>query len=121
MDSRRQEKFAKLIQKDLSSIFLEKKSAWFGGRFITISNVKISPDLGYAKVYLSFLNEKNKEEAMQLMELYNRDIRRELASRIRNQVRKIPELQFYLDDALDYALHMEEVFKKLNEKKEGEE
>ncbi|HYG16260.1 MAG TPA: 30S ribosome-binding factor RbfA [Bacteroidia bacterium] len=115
MDSRRQEKFAKLIQRDLGDIFQQKSSSLFKGNFITISGVKVSPDLGYAKVYLSFFNPKNRQELMDLLEVNKREIRHELAGKIKNQVRKIPELEFYMDESLDYVQHMEDVFRKIKE------
>ena len=114
----RQEKFGKLIQKELADIFMQNRSAMFNNAFITISNVSVSPDLGYAKVYLSFFNEKNKEELLRTVELQNVPIRRELASRIRKQVRVIPELQFFIDDSLDYVFKMEKLFNEIKKKDE---
>ena len=121
MDSRRQEKFAKQIQKDLGNIFLIKKNTWFEGVFISISNVSVSPDLGYVKVYLSFLQEIDKKKFMEIIELHNKEIRKELANLIKNQVRKIPELIFFLDDSMDYVLKMEKVFKDLKKDDTTEE
>jgi len=113
MNSRRQEKFAKLVQRDLGDIFLQKTPSLFKGNFITISSVSVSPDMGYAKVYLSFFKVGNKNDLLDLVQLHKKEIRHELAAKIKNQVRKIPELEFYLDDSLDYVEHMEEVFKKI--------
>jgi ribosome-binding factor A len=113
MNSRRQEKFAKLVQRDLGDIFLQKTPSLFKGNFITISSVSVSPDMGYAKVYLSFFKVGNKKDLLDLVQLHKKEIRHELAAKIKNQVRKIPELEFYLDDSLDYVEHMEEVFKKI--------
>lgn len=111
--SRRQEKFAKLLQRDLGDIFLQKTASLFGGNFITISSVTISPDLGYAKVYLSFFKAVNKKELLDTVKLHSKEIRHEVARKIKDQVRKIPEIEFFVDDSLDYVEHMEEVFKKI--------
>lgn len=113
----RQEKIARLLQKDLGEIFQQKTNDLFNGVFITVSNVLITPDLGYAKVYLSFLNVEDKEEMVELVNFYGKDIRKILAARIKNQVRKIPELTFYVDDTLDYVWKMEKVFEKINQQK----
>lgn len=115
MDSKRQEKFARLIQKDLGEIFQMASSRLFGGAFITIREVKVTPDLGLARVYLSFFQIEDKDAMLEKVDMHNREIRHELAQRIRHQVRKIPALEFFIDDTLDYAQHMEEVFKKLHE------
>ncbi len=118
MESRRQEKFARLLQKDLGEIFQQKTNSLFGGTFITVSNVLVSPDLGYLKVYLSFLNAKDKNEKIEEIKFHSREIRKELAGRIKNQVRKIPEIEFFLDDSLDYVSKMEDLFKKIKEEEE---
>jgi len=112
----RQEKFAGLLQQELASIFMEKRSAYFGNAFITITKVTISPDLGYAKVYLSMLQVSNKDEMLNIINFHNKHIRHELAAKIRKQVRIIPELTFYIDDSLDYVFHMEKVFKDIKDK-----
>lgn len=116
MASIRQEKYAKIIQKELASIFQEKSSSLFEGAFITISHVEVSPDLGYAKILVSFLNGKNQETLFGLVQLHTKTIRHELAGRMRKQARKVPELNFILDNSLDYVQHMEEVFKRINKK-----
>ena len=120
MASIRQEKYARLIQKELASIMMEKSSSLFEGAFITISNTEVSPDLGYVKVFISFLNGKNKDYLFDLVNMHQKELRHLLAGRIRNQARKVPELHFILDDSLDYVQHMEEVFKRLNHDKPKE-
>lgn len=116
MSSIRQEKYNRLLQKELAEIFQQNSASLFENAFITVSNVIVSPDLGYAKVYISFLNVKDKEAMFGLVNFHNREIRHLLAGRIRNQARKVPELNFILDESLDYVQHMEQVFKKLNHK-----
>lgn len=114
----RQEKFGKVIQKELAGIFQAHRSEMFNNAFITISKVEVSPDLGYAKVFVSLLNSKQTDELMSMLELQKIPIRHELATKIRKQVRVIPELNFILDDSLDYVFHMEKVFQEIKKKDE---
>lgn len=114
----RQEKFGKVIQKELADIFQANRSEMFNNAFITISKVEVSPDLGYAKVFVSLLQSKNSSEMMAILEFQKKAIRHELALKIRKQVRVIPELNFILDDSLDYVFHMEKVFKEIKKKDE---
>jgi ribosome-binding factor A len=114
----RQEKFAGIIQQHLSDIFLREGNT-FNNAFITISKVEISPDLGFAKVFLSFLNATNKVELLKLINVHNKEIRHKLAIKIKNQARIVPELTFFVDESLDYVFHMEEVMKKVKEEDEN--
>jgi ribosome-binding factor A len=114
MDSKRQQKFARLIQKDLGEIFQKDIKSLFGGAFITVTTVKVTPDLSVAKVYLSFLLAQNKEQLLDDIKEKNKSIRQALANKIRHQARVIPELHFYLDDSIEYASKMDELFSKLN-------
>lgn len=116
MNSRRQEKFAKLMQKDLGDIFLQKTNTLFNGNFITISNVFVSPDMGYLKVYLSFFKPDNQKELLELIQQNKKEIRHELAKKVKNQVRKVPEIEFYIDDSLDYVEKMEGIFNDIKKK-----
>jgi len=112
----RQEKFGKVIQKELADIFQANRSELFNNAFITISKVEVSPDLSYAKVFVSLLNNNNVQEMMNILELQKKVIRHELAGKIRKQVRVIPELNFILDDSLDYVFHMEKVLQEIQKK-----
>lgn len=112
----RQEKFNKMLQKALSEIFQKEFSSLATqGTFITISGVKISPDLSIANVYISVFPESNRQNVMLNIELYHKEIRKILAQHIRNQVRIIPELRFFIDDTQDYVQQIEKIFKKLHE------
>ncbi len=82
-----------------------------------VTAVKVSPDLGVVRAYLSLYQVANKEETLDLIRFHGKDIRKQLAGRLRHQVRKIPELEFFLDESLDYAQHMDEVFRKLNQER----
>ncbi len=117
----RQEKFAKQIQRDLGSIFQEYNHSWFGGNMLTISGVQVSPDLGHARVYLSLYTVKNRQAAMELVELHAKEIRHELARKIRHEVKKVPELVFMLDDSLDYLNKLDALFAQLNKDQQKEE
>lgn len=109
----RQEKFARQVQRDLSEIFQLHRHNWLSGEFVTISGVQASPDLGHIKVYVSLYNASKKDQVLQNLELYGKEIRKELARRLKNQVKKIPELAFYEDDSLDYMNRIDAVFEKI--------
>ena len=103
MESLRQRKVARLIQKELSVIFQTQGRSLFGVRFISITIVRVSQDLSLAKIYLSFLEqEKDKKEILQLINKQNIKIRSLLSRNVRNALRKTPELRFFLDDSFDY-------------------
>lgn len=113
MESKRQQKFAKLIQKELAEVFQRECSHLFPGMYVSVSVVRVSPDLGVAKVYLSLLVGTNAKELLQEIKLNTKTIRHLLAQRIKKQVRVIPELIFFLDDTAEYAARMEQLFSSL--------
>lgn len=119
--STRTEKFNKEMQRELGVIFQSKMHEWFEGAFITVTEVSSSPDLGYLKVYLSIYNVKDRNAVMELVNLYNRHIRKELASKIRNSVRIIPELSFFEDNSLENAMKFDKLFDKLRMERESRE
>lgn len=109
------------MQKDLGEIFQRKSSDWFGGAFITVSETTVTPDLGYVKVYLSLYNVKDKDALMEEIEFRSKDIRKLLASKIRNSVRKIPELQYFEDNSLDEMNKMDALFDSIKQTKNKDE
>jgi len=111
MSSIRQEKVGELVKQELSIIFQRNTSIRFDGIFITVTIVRMSPDLGLAKVFLSFMVVKEPEEALKKIQRESNWIRKTLAGVIGKQVRRIPELNFYLDDSLDYYESVEEALK----------
>ena len=113
MESKRQQKFSKLIQKELAEVFQRECSHLFPGAYVSVSVVRVSPDLGVAKVYLSMLMGANARELLQEVKLITKTIRHLLAQRIKKQVRVIPELIFYLDDTAEYAARMDQLFSGL--------
>lgn len=101
METTRQNKIARLIQKELGDIFLLQTKA-MPGVLVSVSIVRISPDLSIAKVYLSIFPSEKAQATIDSINASAREIRYELAQKVRFQLRKIPELRFYLDDSLDY-------------------
>ena len=110
--STRQLKVARELQRDLSEIIRSKGMAAFGGAMVTVSEVRISPDLSVAKVYVSIFPSAKSAEVMHLLEDSVRTLRGELGRMIAKQLRIVPDLVFYLDTTLDYAEHIEELLKK---------
>lgn len=101
MESTRQAKIARLLQKELSEIF-RLQTAKTHGVIISVSAVRVSPDLSIAKAYISIFPSEKAPEVMKSVNASAQTIRYELAQRVRYQLRKTPALQFYLDDSLDY-------------------
>ncbi|WP_114777715.1 30S ribosome-binding factor RbfA [Botryobacter ruber] len=114
MESKRQQKFSRLIQKELAEIFQREVPHLFEGAYISVSVVRVSPDLGLARVYLSVMLAKNKETLLLEIRANTKTIRHLLAQRIKSQVRVVPELVFYLDDSAEYAAQIEKLFSNLD-------
>lgn len=111
METTRQNKIARLIQKELSDIFLLQTKAMHGV-LVSVSVVRISPDMSYARVYLSVFPSERSGEIVKNINDNMKSIRFELGNRVRHQLRIIPELKFFVDDSLDYAAHIDELLKK---------
>lgn len=111
MESTRQKKVSALIQKEMSLIF-QKLSSEFRHKLISVTIVRMSPDLGTAKIYLSIFPEDEKEEVFSDIKKSTKKLRGELGNIIKNQVRRIPELLFDIDDSLNYAERIDELLKK---------
>ncbi len=112
METLRQSKIARLLQRDLGDIFLAEARNHFDGAMITVTTVRMSRDLSSAKVFLSLFTAADKQALLGKIIAQTREIRHQLAVRIKNQVRIVPELQFHLDDSLDYIEHLDELLKK---------
>jgi len=112
MDSTRQLKVSRLIQKELGAFFQRDGKNFFGSVMITVTQVRVSPDLGVAKVYVSLFAVKDKEAVLHQIKTKTIEIRKALGEQIKKQVRVIPNLMFFLDDSLDYAEHIDELLKK---------
>ncbi|HMV07856.1 MAG TPA: 30S ribosome-binding factor RbfA [Cyclobacteriaceae bacterium] len=112
--STRQLKFARLIQKEISDIFQRDKRGILDNAFITVAEVKVSPDLGVAKIYISMMLAKDKQATLEKINSRKGEIRKALGDKIRKQVRVIPELIFYLDEVEENAQRMDSLIKNLN-------
>ncbi|MDO4511007.1 MAG: 30S ribosome-binding factor RbfA [Bacteroidales bacterium] len=122
MQSTRLEKIARLLQKELSEIF-RLETAKMGGVLVSVSTVRVSPDLSIARAYLSVFPSERAQEIMANINANEKGIRYNLAARVRYQLRKTPELHFHLDDSLDYIQHIDELLAgdaAKSEKKEEE-
>jgi ribosome-binding factor A len=119
-ESKRQKQVGKLIQVELSDIFLREGLNMINGGMVSIASVKVTPDLFEARVYLSMFQVKESEVILKKIKEQDWQIRKLLAARIRHQMRKMPTLSYYIDDTLDYVFKMEEVFKNLDIPKEEE-
>lgn len=113
MESKRQQKYAKLIQKELGEIFQKESKSLVGNAMVTVTRVMMSPDLSVARVYLSFLLANNQELFEKINDL-KKSIRKNLGNRIGKSVRIVPELAFFLDESSAYAQHMDQVISDLN-------
>jgi len=120
-ESIRQKQYNKMIGQELDAIFRKKGWTMMGKGMISISKVKITTDLQEAKVFLSMFQIDDQEKVMADIEAKNWEVRKELGARIRNSVRRIPTLKFYIDDTLDYVDRIEEVLKRVRKDDEGEE
>ncbi len=110
--STRQLKVARELQKALAEIIRSKGMAAFGGALVTVSEVRVSPDLSVAKVFVSIFPSARQEAVMGILEENNKALRGELGHIVAKQLRIVPELVFYLDTTLDYAEHIDELLKK---------
>jgi ribosome-binding factor A len=114
MESMRQQKMAKEVQKELSDIFLKRQQDLFPGQMATITQVKMTPDLGIARVYLSIFPLKNITDIFEKIELQSGEIRKVLGNRMGKRVRKIPELAFFHDDTEEEAQRIDRLIDNLN-------
>ena len=111
MQDTRQNKIARLLQKELSLIFQQQTRATHGV-MVSVTRTKISPDLSVCTAYLSIFPSERGEEILANINASNKAIRYELGTRVRNQLRIIPELRFFIDDSLDYIDRIDELLKK---------
>lgn len=112
MEGTRLNKVSRQIQKDLGEILQRQSQSLFMGKMITVTTVRVSPDLGIAKVYVSIFPTENKESTLAIIKQNSKAIRFELGQRIKNQMRIVPELAFYIDDSLDYIENIDRLLKE---------
>lgn len=113
-ESKRQQRFAGVIQQDLAEMFQRDGNSWAPGAFITVTRVRVTPDLAIARIYLSFLNTKTAQSDIESIRSKSSEIRYKLGVRIKNQARIVPQLEFFLDDTNEYVEHMDKIFEKIS-------
>ncbi|HEX2970576.1 MAG TPA: 30S ribosome-binding factor RbfA [Bacteroidales bacterium] len=111
MESTRQKKVSRLIQKELADIFIRRGNELSHGNLVSITKVRISPDLSSARVYISIFPAKNQEEVLKSVEDQNSKIRFDLGQKIRTQLRLVPEITYMIDDSLDYIDNIDRLLK----------
>jgi ribosome-binding factor A len=117
IEGKRQKQVGSVIQKELNEIFQRMNLGMIDGGMVSISDVKVTPDLLEARIYLSLFKVPDIAAAMKKIEDRHHEIKRELAARVKQQLRRIPELKFFHDDTLDHVFRMEELFKQIKEEK----
>jgi ribosome-binding factor A len=116
-EGKRQKQIGGLIQEELNKIFQRFGLNMIDGGMVSISSVKITPDLLEARVYLSFFQVADAKEALKKIQEKAGEIKRELGNQVRQQLRRIPEIKYFRDDTLDHVFRMEEIFKKISGEK----
>ncbi len=111
MESTRQQKISKQIQKDLAEILQRDCGEIFRGLLLTVTAVRVSPDFGYAKIYISVFPFDRNEEVLATLSKNNWMIRKALGSRVKNQLKVVPEIEFFLDDSLEYIENIDRAMK----------
>ncbi len=121
VEGKRQKQIAGLLNEEMNTIFQRLGLNMIDGGMVSISSVKVTPDLLEARFYLSFFQVKDIKQALQRIEDRHHEIKKELAAKVRHQLRSIPVLKFFKDDTLDHVFKMEEIFKKIEEEKKDTE
>ena len=112
MESKRQQKFAGVIQKDLAEIFRREGVNLLPNGLVTVTKVRVTSDLAIARVYLSFFN--SDDTALSTVKAHTKEIRYQLGRKIKNQARIVPQVEFFIDDTGDYVDRMDQIFDKIN-------
>ena len=112
-EGKRQKQIGGLIQEEINGIFQRMGLSIVNGAMISISTVKVTPDLLEARIYLSIFNAPDNKAVLKAVEERAWEVKKELAARVKHQLRRIPELKFFLDDTLDHVFKMEELFKQI--------
>lgn len=120
-EGKRQKQIGGLIQQEMNEIFQRLGLNMIDGGMVSISSVKITPDLLEARTYLSFFQVKDAEAALKKIEEKKWEIKKELAGRVRHQLRNIPEIKYFRDDTLDHVFKMEELFKQIKSQQSADD
>lgn len=110
-ESTRQKKVSRLIQKEIADFFLRNGNEYAHGKMISVTKVRVSPDLSFAKIYLSIFPSANQDDILLAVKDHTSKIRFELGHKVRSQLRIVPELAFYIDDSLDYIDKIDKLLK----------
>lgn len=111
MESTRQKKVSRLIQKEVADFFLKKGNEVAHGKMISVTRVRVSPDLSFAKIYISIFPSTNQKEILQTIQDHTSKIRFDLGHKVRTQLRIVPDIVFYIDDSLDYIEKIDKLLK----------
>ncbi len=120
-ESKRQRQIAQVINEEMSAIFQREGLNVINGGMVSISKVSVTPDLLEARIYLSIFKIDDPQALIEDIVARTSELRGLLGNRLKNQLRRIPELKFFNDDTLDYVFKMEEIFKKLDDEKQNKE
>jgi len=112
MESTRQNKISRLIQRELADIFQKESRTMFMGKMISVTVVRVTPDLAMAKAYISIFPTDERKEVLKQIRMANPKIRGILGRRVGKQLRVVPELEFYIDDSLDYIDNIDRLLKQ---------
>lgn len=112
METTRQQKISRQIQRDIADIFQKEAAAIVRGSMVTVTTVRVSPDFGYAKIYVSVFPFEKSAEILVGLKSNNWMIRRALGQRIRFQLKVVPELEFFIDDSLEYIENIDNLLKE---------
>ncbi|MBU3714170.1 MAG: 30S ribosome-binding factor RbfA [Ferruginibacter sp.] len=118
IEGKRQKQVAAVLEKELNEIFQRLGLSMINGGMVSISGVKITPDLFEARIYLSFFKVAEPEGALKIIQERSWEIKKELTTRVRHQLRSMPQLSFYIDDTLEYVDKMEKLFKEIKQEDE---
>ncbi len=111
MESTRQKKVSRLLQKELADIFLRRGNEFAHGKLLSITRVRVSPDLSFAKIYLSIFPANNQADILNSIQENSSKIRYDLGQKVRSQLRIVPEIAFHIDDSLDYIDNIDKLLK----------
>ena len=119
-EGKRQKQVAAVLSEELNDIFRRLNLNMINSGMVSIASVKVTPDLLEARIYLSMYKVADETAALKKIETQSWEVKKELAARIKNQMRRIPVLKFYIDDTLDHVFKMEELFKQINDEKKND-
>jgi ribosome-binding factor A len=111
MESTRQKKVSRLIQKEVADIFLKRGSELAHGKMVSVTKVRVSPDLSFARVYISIYPSAGQDDILKAIQDHSAKIRFEMGQKIRRQLRIVPEIAFFIDDSLDYIDNIDKLLK----------